>query len=227
MSDDGRRVFYQTATALVPQDTNGQTDVYEWTPSGVSLISSGRSHEASFVLDNSASGDDVFFATTAGLDPRDTDGSYDVYDARVGGGFKLAEVAAPCEGDGCQGQVSKAPSLMGPGGAGVSVSGNQPPAGGSASVARLKLGARRVVGGVLQVTVTVTGPGRVTVSGSGLQTVKKSYATKGTFTLKASLTVKARRSLKSKHRLKLGVRVGFTPRSGAASSATFVLNAKA
>jgi hypothetical protein len=228
MSDDGQRVFFQTATALVPQDSNGsQIDVYEWTPSGVSLISSGRSHDASFVLDNSASGDDVFFATTEGLDPRDTDGSYDVYDARVGGGFKLAGQAAPCEGDGCQGDVSGAPPLPGSGSAGVSVSGNQQPAGGPAPAARLKLGGRHVVGGALQVTVTITGPGRVTVSGSGLQAVKKSYATKGTFTLKTPLTAKARRSLKSRHKVKLGVRVGFTPGYGAASSVAFVLNAKA
>lgn len=227
MSGDGQRIFFQTASALVPQDTNGQIDVYEWTPSGVALISSGRSHEASIILDNSVNGDDVFFATAEGLDPSDTDGSYDVYDARVGGGFKLAEVAAPCEGDGCQGELSGAPSLVGSGSAGVSVSGNQPPDGGSAPVARLKLGSRRVVGGALQVIVTVTGPGRVTVSGSGLRAVKKSYAAKGTFTLKTPLTAKAKRSLKSKHKVKLGVRVGFTPRSGATSSATFVLNAKA
>jgi hypothetical protein len=79
----------------------------------------------------------------------------------------------------------------------------------------------------LHVTVTVTGPGRVTVSGSGLLAVRKSYAAKGTFVLKTPLTAKAKRSLKGKGRLKLGVRVGFTPKVGAASSVAFVLNVKA
>ena len=34
LSEDGSRVFFQTQEALVPQDTNGQTDVYEWEREG-------------------------------------------------------------------------------------------------------------------------------------------------------------------------------------------------
>jgi hypothetical protein len=108
MSSDGQRVFFQTSAALVPTDNNGQQDVYEWEPSGVSLISSGRSPGPSFLLDNSAGGDDVFFATSEGLSPADTDGGYDVYDARVNGGFGHAE-QAPCLGEGCRGTPSSAP----------------------------------------------------------------------------------------------------------------------
>ncbi|HST55411.1 MAG TPA: hypothetical protein VLJ42_05895 [Solirubrobacteraceae bacterium] len=129
MSEDGHRVFFQTGDALVSQDTNHQQDVYEWTPAGVSLISSGRSQNPSFVIDNSASGNDVFFATTEGLYPKDTDGSYDVYDARVGGGFKPVDQAAPCEGDACQGGVLSAPSLLTVGSAGFLGAGNGEPPG--------------------------------------------------------------------------------------------------
>jgi hypothetical protein len=226
MSADGQRVFFQSPDALLPRDSNGRLDVYEWTPSGVSLISSGRSHDKSFLLDISASGDDVFFATSEGLDPGDTDGAVDVYDARVDGGFKRTDVAT-CTGDGCQGARSEAPSLLAAGSATFAGSGNEQPSQPDAAAAKLRLGARKVVGSSLEVTATVTGPGRVSVAGSGLRSVKKSYAKAGTFTVKVPLSVKAKRVLKSTGRLKLSVRVGFTPRSGAASSTKFVLNVKA
>lgn len=129
MSENAGRVFFQTASALVPQDTNGVQDVYEWTPSGVSLISTGRSHDPSIILDNSASGDDVFFATSEGLDPQDTDGSYDVYDARVDGGFAAAAQVTPCEGEACQGPSAPPPGPSSVGSRGLEGRGNQKQAG--------------------------------------------------------------------------------------------------
>src|SRR5205823_14171721 len=79
---------------------NEVEDVYEWEQVGtgscqseereggcVYLLSSGTSPDPSFYLDNDESGENVFFTTRAGLVEGDTDGSYDVYDARVGGGF--------------------------------------------------------------------------------------------------------------------------------------------
>ncbi|HEX5309494.1 MAG TPA: hypothetical protein VFW38_10500 [Solirubrobacteraceae bacterium] len=114
LADEGDRVFFATPAKLVPQDVNGVEDVYEWEQEGVDncapgqpdgclyLTSSGTSPEPSFYLDNSESGDDVFFATLQGLDAEDTDGSYDVYDARVDGGFPRPLAPAGCE-EGCQG----------------------------------------------------------------------------------------------------------------------------
>jgi hypothetical protein len=228
ISDNGDRVFFDTPDPLQPRDTNGRRDVYEWTPSGVSLISSGRSKEDSLFLDSSASGNDVFFTTTDGLDPSDTDLSYDAYDARVGGGFKKADVPSPCASDGCQGAPTRSPSLLASGTKSFVGGGNeQPSESDGAPAARLKLGTRRVVKNSLEVQVALTGPGRVTVSGGGLRSVTKRSAKAGTLTIAVPLTATAKRSLKSKHRLKLSVRVGFTPRVGAASSVAFVLNAKA
>ena len=121
LSDSGR-LFFNTADALVPRDTNGVEDVYEYEPTGVggcttssegfgersdgcvALISSGTSSGESTFLDASASGNDVFFATAAGLVPGDRDGAYDAYDARVCTGASpcLADAgsspAPPCEG---------------------------------------------------------------------------------------------------------------------------------
>src|SRR6185312_14617857 len=93
--DDQGRVFLNSVEALVPQDTNGKADVYEWEPSGVggctpaaetyseafsegqggciALISSGKSDRAASFLDASADGNDVFFLTSGKLVPQDED----------------------------------------------------------------------------------------------------------------------------------------------------------
>jgi len=110
VSDDGTRVFFDTPSALVPQDVNGRRDVYEWENGHVYLLSSGMSPEDSFFLDNSESGNDVFFATLDGLVTEDTDGAFDIYDARVDGGFPASTVSTGCSGEACQGQPG-APGL--------------------------------------------------------------------------------------------------------------------
>ena len=126
LSDSGR-LFFNSSDALVPQDSNGTEDVYQYEPPAggeeappgdtcalssptyspasqgcVSLISSGASAEQSAFLDASESGDDVFFLTAAQLSRRDTDTALDVYDARVGGGEPQPARPVECEGDGCQ-----------------------------------------------------------------------------------------------------------------------------
>jgi hypothetical protein len=227
MSDDGNRVFFDALDPLVPHDANGRRDVYEWTPSGVSLISSGRSQQNSYLLDSSANGNDVFFATSEGLDPADLDQSFDVYDARVGGGFKNLTAVTPCAGDECRSGVSGAATVPTPGSGAFTGPGNaEPPAEKPEPAAKLKLGSRKLSAGTLVVPVTIGRPGRVTVTGTGLRQVSKSYAKSGSYTIKVSLTAAARRTLKAKHRLKLSVRVGYTPEAGPASSVRFTLSAK-
>jgi len=119
MSDDGSRVFFDSGSALLPQDTDGRQDVYEWERDGsgsctrvagcVYLLSGGTS-EAAFI-DASASGNDVFFVTTAQLVPADGNEAADLYDARVG----AAPLApASCSGTGCQGVPSPPPPFATP-----------------------------------------------------------------------------------------------------------------
>jgi hypothetical protein len=119
VSADGDRVFFDSRDPLVAQDTNTDSpevpcveevtcaqgwDVYEWENGVVYLISTGKSPRDSWLLDSSESGDDVFFATTEGLVPGDTDGGYDVYDARVPHpGDSPPAAVVPCEGSVCQG----------------------------------------------------------------------------------------------------------------------------
>ena len=87
ISRDGSEIFFDTPDQLVPEDANKTRDVYEWHDGLLSLISAGTGTSESFFLDNSATGNDVFFATNADLSSLDTDGSFDVYDAREGGGL--------------------------------------------------------------------------------------------------------------------------------------------
>ncbi|MFI4984445.1 MAG: hypothetical protein ACHQAV_00485 [Solirubrobacterales bacterium] len=90
LSDNGR-LFFDSADALVPTDTNQTEDVYQYEPNGVGgcastsgcvgLISSGQSQEESAFLDASETGNDVFFLTASKLAAQDVDQSIDVYDA--------------------------------------------------------------------------------------------------------------------------------------------------
>lgn len=113
LSDDGRRVYFNTDEALVQEDTNGRRDAYEYdAPTRtVRLISSGRTNSPSYFIDATANGDDVFFVTRERLIGWDVDDSYDLYDARVNGGFPEPAPPSPaCAGEGCRGQSTPAPS---------------------------------------------------------------------------------------------------------------------
>lgn len=107
LSADGSRLFFDSSDALVPGDTNGKQDVYEYANGRPYLISSGTSKDDSTFLDAGLSGNDVFFSTSAQLVGQDTDREFDIYDARVGGGFPGPPVpSVACQGDACQGPVA-------------------------------------------------------------------------------------------------------------------------
>ncbi len=136
LSDSGR-LFFDSPDALVPQDTNGLEDAYEYEPADVgdctgtagtfavalggcvSLISSGQSASESILVDASETGEDVFFATASKLVGEDYDTAYDIYDARV------CSSEAPCpsepvssppctSGDSCKAAPSPQPEIFGP-----------------------------------------------------------------------------------------------------------------
>jgi hypothetical protein len=111
----GGRLFFQTTEALVPSDTNGQRDVYEYENGRLSLISSGTSLNESKFVGASESGDDAFFESTQALVPQDTqEESHVIYDARVGGGFPALAPPPPCvTADACRAPVSSQPSIFG------------------------------------------------------------------------------------------------------------------
>jgi hypothetical protein len=119
LSEDGSRVFFDTSEPLLPQVTDGQSNVYEWERQGkgscahstgcMYVLSGGGSPDGSYLVDASANGDDVFFASSEELVPGAGREAVKLYDARVGGGFPGNSTA--CTGTGCQG-VPPAPATF-------------------------------------------------------------------------------------------------------------------
>jgi hypothetical protein len=107
ISENGQYVFFDTQESLLPADTNGKVDVYEWHEDpvshegAISLITTGQDTSNSFFLDSSPDGRNVFFGTHAQLVPADQDNQGNLYDARIEGGFPAPSGPGPCEGDAC------------------------------------------------------------------------------------------------------------------------------
>jgi hypothetical protein len=224
LSEDGRRVFFNSADALLPQDVNGEHDVYEWEAGRLRLLSSGTSAAPSDFVGSSESGDDVFFATRDRLVGQDRDGLMDVYDARVGGGFASQN---PVEQPGCVGEACK-PAVLGRPALPPLGSGTPTGAGDYSAVLRLvritraqaRLLSRR---GRVALRVDVDGPGRISVrafrgskpAGSGAVRARRA----GVQSVGLRLDRKARKALSRRGRLHLRIEVRF-----AGETETAVLN---
>ncbi len=126
LTEDGSRAFFETKNALVPQDTNGQTDVYEWEDGRVYLISSGQGSQGSRLDGVSHSGNDVLFQTSDVLLPQDVESSTQIYDARVNGGFPYSFPVYGCDSGQCQGPQTPAPAFSPPASATFVGIGNPP-----------------------------------------------------------------------------------------------------
>jgi hypothetical protein len=126
MSDDGRFVFFDSPSRLVPQAENQTLHVYEWQADGaggcaqtegcIRLISSPNDAFPSYFLGYSpyylpdgerVEGGNVFFGTHAKLVPQQTNSVGNIYDARICDSESpciqppVAE-AVQCEGGSCQ-----------------------------------------------------------------------------------------------------------------------------
>jgi hypothetical protein len=131
MTADGAYVFFESSLALTPQAINNAQaetllggslqvfpveNIYEYHEGQIHLISDGRDISgASSLIGIDPSGTDVLIQSGDSLVPQDTDSNYDVYDARIDGGFPAPAAPAECSGDGCQGPLSGAPVLLSPG----------------------------------------------------------------------------------------------------------------
>jgi hypothetical protein len=115
VSNNGAYIVFQSDDALTPQVHGGRQNVYEWHDGDVYLISDGTdSGEGAGLIGMDASGANIFFVTADKLVGQDTDEDYDVYDARIDGGFPKPTPEASCSGEVCQGPLSSSTTASSP-----------------------------------------------------------------------------------------------------------------
>jgi hypothetical protein len=224
ISENGERVFFTTTEALVPQDSNGQSDVYEWESGHVSLISDGVAPAGSELLFATPSGDDVVLTTADQLTWQDGDTTQDAYDARVDGGFPAPATPASCSGEACQGSppTEGAPPI--PGSVISTGEGNVATGSSAGSSSPLTVsGTKAIAGPGGTLSVKVAGPGRLVISGPGLKSTSVRVTKAGTVTIKVLLTDQARARFRKRHALKIGAKVRFTAASGQTATAAVAL----
>jgi hypothetical protein len=221
LTDDGR-VFFDTADALLPQATNGQSNVYEYAQGALQLISSGSAAGGSYFYEASASGSDVFFLTPQQLPAGDAAGEYAVYDAREDGGFAEAPpAAARCEeAETCRSPPGDAPPVPA-GSIAFTGFGNPRASGSPRATVRLLGGIRR--GARLRLRVSVPAAGRVTLAAPAIVTLRRALTRSGSYTLDVSLTRGARLSLRRRHRLRLRLRLVYAPTGGSSTASSVSL----
>jgi hypothetical protein len=221
LSDDGGYVFFETAEALVPADTNGLIDVYEYDAASdqTHLISTGTSVEESRYLDASASGRDVFFVTSDQLVFEDGDFGPDIYDARIGGGFPRVP-RTPCAGAECRGAGTPQPGADNLGSYSFGGPGNVMPGPRGSFAVRFARAQRtrlaRTGRGALRVRVNV--PGRLSAFARArlserrrrVGSVSRRVGSPGTVRLTLRLSREARRALARRGALRLSISVHFS-----------------
>ena len=129
LSTNGNRLLFMSWQPIVPADTNGLQDVYEWDREGEGscsvqtptapehgcdfLLSGGVSDNSSFLVGIDPTGANVFFEHVGSLGGVPAPGDQnELYDARVDGGFSHTSLA--CSGTGCQGVPPAPPSFATP-----------------------------------------------------------------------------------------------------------------
>jgi sugar lactone lactonase YvrE len=221
--DDGR-VFFDTPDPLAADDTNGLTDVYSFDGDATALISTGRG-STSQLADASADGRDVFFTTQDQLVRQDRDTVTDVYDARVGGGI-ASQTADPantaCSGEDCRG-VAPGPVSSKPAPTQTATGTEGRPA--RPAKAKLKIVSAAFKGTILRLTVNVSGPGRIRVSGAKLATTTRPTSKAGTYRVQVRLTRRQRALRRAGHRVTAKFTVSSTPVFGARAVATLTRTA--
>ncbi len=110
ISDDGRWIYFQTVSALEPDDRNDVSDVYVWHDGVRSLLTPGEEDVRAELGGVTAEGDAVVL-TGATLLPWIDDDHAKVYMARIGGGLPAPrDPRELCVGDGCQGEPGARPA---------------------------------------------------------------------------------------------------------------------
>jgi len=224
ISEDGRRVFFNSPNRLAVGAVEGRRNLYQWEDGQISFLGSSAPALSRYSLryaGASADGDDVYFTTVDQLTWQDTDARLDVYDARVGGGFaEPPPPPDPCDplaADGCHGggsNPSTGPDVRTESGSG---DGNAVSVRNSIALGRLSSAQRRRAArsGVFDLRVRTTKAGVVRVVASGrigrrtqrVAAVSKRVGAAGVVKVRVRLSFAAVRALRSGRALRLNVRV--------------------
>lgn len=218
---NGEHVFFNSRDAVVPEDVNGQEDVYEFTVASrtPSLISSGRSERDSAYVGNGLDGRDVFFLTSDTLVPQDHNGTiFKMYDARIGGGFPVAPEPITCDGAACRADEA-APPPAAQGSGRVVPRAPRAPEKPKATVSRLVIsGSRSVRGTSARLTAKVSGAGRLRVTGRGLAAVSRKTSRAASYHVTVRLSKASVAKLRRAGRVVVSATVRFVPSKGSARS---------
>ena len=229
LSASGNQVFFETPDPLVPEDSNGVTDVYEWEADGAGscesaeddggclyLLSTGTNPDASHFGDASASGDEAFLFTDQSLVGQDQDQLIDIYDARVDGGLESQnpEPATTCTGEECRSPLLAPPPAT-PFTASSTFSGEGNRTASKSASANLTTTRRTLKRTVRSdsfvIVVSAPAKGTITIFGAGVSEVNLSVAGSGSYHLRVQSSRSEKRLLSRRHRLKLVLRVRYAP----------------
>ncbi len=216
LSSDGRWLLFDSPDRLTAGDTNDVRDVYLWDRDGapdgeLQLVTSGLGTMPSYAVDLDPTGRNAFFTTREGLVPADQNGNYNVYTARIGGGFP-GPPNESCVGEACRPPVIPDPprgpigsSVLGaaPVGPKVGVQQGTP----KFRVRSVQTSARR-----LTVRVDTPGEGKIRVSGKQVRTTNRTAKRATTYKLRVPLSSSARRRVARGNTVKVRLQVRFTPK---------------
>jgi hypothetical protein len=223
ITSDARLIAFDSPDRLVADDQNDVRDVYLWDADAapedrLRLLTSGQGLTPSYYLDMAADGSNVFFATQDGLVEADNDLTYDVYTARVGGGFPDIPDES-CGGEECRPPTITPPVILPPGSNLLTT----PPTTGArspvqAGTPKLRVRALRTSSRWIRARIDAPGAGRIQVSGRWVRTVKRTTKRATTYTVRVRLSAAAKRRVSSGKRVKVALRVKFTPKGSKKTS---------
>jgi hypothetical protein len=228
ISDDGSLILFDSPDKLVAEDTNGIRDVYLWdgnraAGNQLQLVTSGKGNTPSYALDLDPTGANAFFSTREGLVPADRNGNYNVYDARIGGGFP--ESGESCAGEACR--PPAVPPLPAAISSGTLGDGNVRPNRGPAKPSIELVRARATGGSVAKLRVHVSGSGRLAVSGPLVRSSGRKVSRAGTYPVTVRPNARAKGRLAKKKSLKVRARVSYRAKGGRSVSKTVTVTFEA
>ena len=210
MTPAGDMFVFVTDMALSARDHNAVNDVYRWKDGDIDLISTGASGAAAQMMyDISEDGSSVFLMTRDKLVPWDVDKQYDVYVARVDGGFDAPDDGHTqvCAGDDCQGDAAAA-SAVAPASEAATGAGN-------AKSVRARLAVALAGSGrTARLAVRVSEAGRLRVAGRHVRPASRKVAGGGRVELRLRLDRSGAAALARRGKVSTRVRVVFRTASG-------------